>query len=86
MIIEYAESFKQDFRQLPAHIQKVFENKLRLFLKNIKHPSLRVKKMQGYKNRWEASINMFYRVTFELHTDHYLFRRIGPHDDVLKKP
>lgn len=42
--------------------------------------------MQGYENRWEASINMFYRFTFEIHTDHYLFRRIGPHDDVLKRP
>jgi len=86
MRLDYADSFKQDFQQLPAHIRKVFENKLRLFLQNLKHPSLRVKKMQGYENRWEASINMFYRFTFEIHTDHYLFRRIGPHDDVLKRP
>lgn len=55
-------------------------------MQNIKHPSLRAKKMQGYENRWEASINMFYRVTFEIHNDYYLFRRIGPHDDVLKNP
>jgi hypothetical protein len=40
--------------------------------------------MKGYENRWEASINMFYRFTFEIHTDYYLFRRIGPHDIVLK--
>lgn len=86
MRLDYAASFKQDFQKLPEHIQKVFENKLRLFLQNIKHPSLRVKKMQGHENRWEASINMFYRFTFEIHTGHYLFRRIGPHDDVLKRP
>ena len=86
MRLDYADSFKQDFRQLPEHIRKVFENKLRLFLQNSKHPSLRVKKMRGYENRWEASINMFYRFTFEVHEDHYLFRRIGPHDDVLKRP
>jgi hypothetical protein len=53
---------------------------------NINHPSLRVKKMKGHKNRWEASIDMFYRFTFEIHSDYYLLRRIGPHDDVLKKP
>jgi len=86
MRIDRAESFKKDFQQLPPHIQKLFEKKIRLFIQNINHPSLRVKKMQGHQNRWEASINMFYRFTFEIHQDRYLFRRIGPHDDVLKKP
>jgi len=42
--------------------------------------------MRGYKNRWEASIDMFYRFTFEIHHDLYLLRRIGPHDIVLKSP
>lgn len=55
-------------------------------MQNINHPSLRVKKMQGHENRWEGSITIFYRFTFEMHEDHYLFRRIGPHDDVLRKP
>jgi len=86
MKIVRTESFKKDYQQLPSHIQKIFENKLRIFMQNINHPSLRVKKMQGHENRWEGSITMFYRFTFEMHEDHYLFRRIGPHDDVLKKP
>ncbi len=78
--------FKEDFTQLPKPTQEKFERKIKLFMNNIHHPSLRVKKMRGHKNRWEASIDMFYRFTFEIHSDHYLFRRIGPHDDVLKKP
>jgi mRNA-degrading endonuclease YafQ of YafQ-DinJ toxin-antitoxin module len=78
--------FKKDFTQLPVEVQELFNKKLRIFMKNIRHPSLRVKKMKGYINRWEASINMFYRFTFEIHEDYYLFRRIGPHDDVLKNP
>jgi hypothetical protein len=49
------------------------------------HPSLRVKKLEGYENRWEASITMFYRFTFEVYEGYYLLRRIGPHD-ILKKP
>ena len=81
-----ADSFKKDYQELPAHIQKLFDKKIRIFGENLLHPSLRVKKMQGFKNRWEGSINMFYRFTFEVHADHYLFRRIGPHDTVLKKP
>jgi len=59
---------------------------MRIFVENFRHPSLRIKKMQGFENRWEGSINMFYLFTFEIHEDYYLFRRIGPHDDVLKNP
>ncbi len=86
MKIIRADSFKKDYQQLPLHVRKIFEKKIRLFVENIHHPSLRVKKMQGHENRWEASITMFYRFTFEIHNDYYLFRRIGPHDNVLKNP
>ena len=79
-------AFGEDYVRLPKAVQEKFERKIRLFMNNINHPSLRVQKMQGHANRWEASIDMFYRFTFEIHTDHYLLRRIGPHDAVLKKP
>jgi mRNA interferase RelE/StbE len=85
MKILRTDSFKKDYQELPTDIQRLFDKKIRIFMENIRHPSLRVKKMKGHKNRWEASINMFYRFTFEVHDDHCLFRRIGPHD-VLKKP
>jgi len=78
-------SFKKDYKKLPHHVRKVFDKKIRLFMENIQHPSLRVKKLGGYENKWEASITMFYRFTFEIHKGYYLLRRIGPHD-TLKKP
>ncbi|MEE8483569.1 MAG: hypothetical protein V3S46_03145 [Nitrospinota bacterium] len=86
MIIIYTDHFKKDFKQLPKKKQQLFKKKIAMFMENIRHPSLRVKKMSGTDNRWEASIDMFYRFTFEKHEDHYFLRRIGPHDDVLKKP
>ena len=86
MRIIRTDAFKRDFKELPAPVQEKFRKKIRLFMENIKHPSLRVKKMVGYKNRWEASIDMFYRFTFEVHHDFYILRRIGPHDYVLKNP
>ncbi|OGW05516.1 MAG: hypothetical protein A2W77_01765 [Nitrospinae bacterium RIFCSPLOWO2_12_39_16] len=86
MRIIHTDPFKEDYKKLPKTIQDKFDKKILLFEKNIHHPSLRVKKMKGHKNRWEASIDMFYRFTFEIHNDYYLLRRIGPHDDVLKKP
>lgn len=86
MRITRTEGFKKDFKQLPKYVQKKFEGKIKLFMENIRHPSLRVKKMEGHTNRWEASIDMFYRLTFEMHDDFYMLRRIGPHDKVLKNP
>jgi mRNA-degrading endonuclease RelE of RelBE toxin-antitoxin system len=86
MRILRTEAFKEDYKKLPKPVQKKFIEKIKLFMNDIHYPSLRVKKMKGHKNRREASIDMFYRFTFEIHTDYYLLRRIGPHDHVLKKP
>jgi mRNA interferase RelE/StbE len=86
MKIVRTDSFKSDFKELPLYVQEAFEKKIALFMENIRHPSLRVKKMRGHGNRWEASIDMFYRFTFEMHEDYYLLRRIGPHDRVLRNP
>jgi len=86
MKILRTEVFKEDYKRLPKSTQEKFANKIKLFMNNINHSSLRVKKMKGHKNRWEASIDIFYRFTFEIHSDYYLLRRIGPHDEVLKKP
>ncbi len=86
MKIVRTDSFKADFKELPLYVQEAFERKIALFMKNMRHPSLRVKKMKGRRKRWEASIDMFYRFTFEIHEDYYLLRRIGPHDRVLRNP
>ncbi len=86
MRIHYAAPFKYDYKKLPKIIQNKFNKKIALFMTDIHHPSLRIKKMQGYKNILEASIDKFYRFTFEIHKDYYLLRRIGPHDKVLRNP
>ena len=77
MKIVRTDSFKRDYQELPATIQKLFDKKIRIFFENTNHPSLRVKKMRGHKNRWEGSINMFYQFTFEIHTDHTFSDALG---------
>jgi len=86
MKIKVTNSFKEDYKELPKGVQEKFKKKIAIFHRNITHPSLRVKKMKAKKNRWEASIDMFYRFTFEIHSNYYILRRIGPHDKVLKNP
>ena len=85
MKIKTTRRFDRDYARLPIEIKDLFDRKLKLFFKNLNHPSLRVKKMVGHPNIWEASITMQYRFTFEIHSDFYIFRRIGTHD-VLNIP
>jgi mRNA-degrading endonuclease RelE of RelBE toxin-antitoxin system len=81
---KFSKRFKKEYNNLPKEIQKAFDEKLSLFLKQTSHPSLRVKRIQGTKNRWEGSITMKYRFTFEFIEGGILFRAIGTHD-ILKR-
>ena len=81
---QFSKRFKKEFKKLPQNIQKSFYEKLSLLLQNVLHPSLRVKRIQGTKNKREGSVTMKYRFTFELIEDTIIFRAIGTHD-ILNK-
>lgn len=81
---QFSKRFKKEYNNLPNEIQKAFDEKLPLFLKKMSHPSLRVKRIQGTKDRWEGSITMKYRFTFEFLKDEVFFRTIGTHN-ILKQ-
>lgn len=76
----FSKRFKKEYNSLPKEAQKAFDNKLALFLDNTTHPSLRVKRIQGTKGRWEGSVTKNYRFTFEYVENTVLFRTIGTHD------
>ena len=62
------------------------EKFLRLIVESPSHPSLRIKKIQGTQNVFEASLNMEIRVTFNfVKPDTIYLRNIGKHDITLKK-
>lgn len=66
-------------RALPESLQRRTLLKLALLKTNLVHPSLRVKKMQGRKGIYEASVSMGYRFLFRLEGDDLILERIGPH-------
>ena len=77
--------FKRDFRDLPERIKRRAEQALRFLSANLRHPSLRAKKMEGQRDPqgrdiWEARISRGYRFTFAIDGDTYILYRIGPHD------
>ena len=79
MRIVLSPSFKRDYQRLPQLIQKQADRKLGLFSKNIRHPSLRVKRVKGYKNLWEGSITMNYRFLFRVDGDTSFLLYVGTH-------
>ena len=78
--VQFTKKFRKEYQRLPASIQKGFNEKLSLKLDDMLHPSLRIKRIQGTKDKWEGSVTMKYRFTFEIHEETILFRAIGTHD------
>jgi mRNA-degrading endonuclease YafQ of YafQ-DinJ toxin-antitoxin module len=77
---QFSRRFKKEYNGLPKEIQKAFDQKLQVFLQDMSHPSLRVKRIQGTKDRWEGNVTMKYRFTFQFSEDTLIFRAIGTHD------
>lgn len=91
MKIKYTSRFKRAYTKLPPSGKHFFEDKLHQFIDDWRHPSLRVKRVQGTESIWEASINMKIRFTFEWLQDEdgndiCLLRNIGDHDHCLRPP
>ena len=82
---QFSKRFKKEYNSLPKDIQETFDKKLQLFLQNTSHPSLRVKRIQGTRDRWEGSVTMKYRFTFQLSENTLIFRTIGTHDILTKE-
>jgi len=80
----FTKKFRKEYQKLPVTIQRTFNGKLPLRLNDILHPSLRIKRIQGTKDKWEGSVTMKYRFIFEIQDKTILFRTIGTHD-ILNK-
>ena len=85
MKVLHTQAFRRDFQHLPEQIQKQVEKQLARFVDNPQHPSLQVKKMEGFRNLWEGRMTRSYRFTFQIQGDTYILRRVGTHD-ILRRP
>jgi mRNA interferase RelE/StbE len=87
MRFRVTEHFAKGYKKLPADIQAQVDKQISLLLENPKHPSLRIKKMQGTRGEiFEGRISKNYRFTFQIEKDTYILRKVGPHNQALKKP
>jgi len=76
--------FSKSLRRLDTQTQDRVREKLKLFLDNKNHPSLRYKTVQALRHESppvrEISINMSIRITLQEFEDHIYLRNIGGHD------
>jgi mRNA interferase RelE/StbE len=76
--------FRRSLRRLDQKTQERVRKKLKLFLENKYHPSLRYKTVQSLKYEHppvkEISITMKIRVTLQEFEDHIYLRNIGGHE------
>ena len=86
MRIARTERFKNAWQELGETEKKLVAKALQNLVDNIRYPALRVKKIQGVKNIWEARASRLIRMTFQVQGDVIILRNIGKHDETLKNP
>ncbi|MBM3131004.1 MAG: hypothetical protein FJ009_20550 [Chloroflexi bacterium] len=86
MRLFYTERFQRAYVNLDDDQIALVKKALRLLTSEPRHPSLRVRKMQGTTDIWEARASRSLRLTFELRGDTILLRNVGAHDETLKHP
>jgi mRNA interferase RelE/StbE len=79
-------SFKKAWARLNENDKKSARKAIENLITNIKYPALRVKKIKGTDNIWEARASHTLRITFHVDSDIIILRNIGHHDETLKKP
>jgi mRNA-degrading endonuclease RelE of RelBE toxin-antitoxin system len=80
------EQFEQAYEKLTKAEKRSVRKALTLLGDNPKHPSLRVRKMEGRKDIWEARPSKRLRMTLEMAGETIFMRNVGEHDKVLKRP
>jgi mRNA-degrading endonuclease RelE of RelBE toxin-antitoxin system len=78
--------FKKAYKALPNEVKERLKQALKTLLTNHKYPSLRVKKIKGTQDIWEARVSLDYRLTFQILKDCFILRNLGHHDPTLKNP
>jgi hypothetical protein len=63
----------------PLPVQKAFIKQINYLVRNLSHPSLRAKKFDEAKGRWQARVNDDWRFYFTIERDTYRISEIIQH-------
>jgi len=86
LILRPTERFVRAYRKLTAADRQRVDRALTRLLEDERHPSLRLKRMQGAVAIWEARASDDLRITLERTEDGAWLRNVGHHDATLRHP
>ena len=86
MRIARTRHFKRAWQRLSEEQKILARKSIENLITNMRYPSLRVKKIHGAENIWEARVSRSLRVTFQIEGDILILRNIGQHDETLERP
>jgi mRNA interferase RelE/StbE len=78
--------FKKAWKELKEDEKELARKAITNLANDMRYPALRVRKMQGAKNVWEARASRSLRITFQIVGDLIILRNIGHHDETLGRP
>ncbi len=79
MKLQWTSHFARAYAKAPREIQAAFDKQSFLLLQNPRHPSLRTKKYDEGKERWQARVTLRWRFYFRIEGDTYILLDIIPH-------
>lgn len=79
MRLHYTERFRRSYAEAPDRIQRAFDRRVELLVRNLRHPSLRAKKYDEKRDIWQARVNDDWRFFFRIVGDAYYLLDITPH-------
>jgi len=86
MKIARTESFKRAWKRLTKGEKSLARKAITNLALDIRYPALRVRKIKGVKDIWEARISLSLRMTFQIEGNSILLRNIGRHDETVGRP
>jgi hypothetical protein len=79
MKIRRTAHFDRNYTKAPREIQQAFDKQSLLLLRNLRHSSLRAKKYDEAKERWQARVTRDWRFYFLIESDTYILQDITRH-------
>lgn len=76
VVLEFTETFRQSYRELPERIQTKVEKQLRFLSRDPRHPSLHIHKLN---DEWEFYVDIHYRCFFRQKGNVFTLLTVGTH-------
>ena len=79
MRLRYTKRFQKSYQAAPKSVQRAFDRKLALFLRDYRHPSLNAKKYDRKRSIWQVRVSKGWRFYFTIEGDNYNLIDLIPH-------